>query len=62
MAIAFSADGRRLASVGIGLVGDSVRIWALEIDDLLEIARQEVTRELTDEECRRFLHVERCLD
>ena len=36
-----------------------VRVWALEIDDLLEIARENVTRPLTDEECRQFLH-ERC--
>ena len=32
----------------------------LDIDDLLDIARREVTRELTDEECRQFLHVDRC--
>ena len=32
----------------------------LDIDDLLEIARREVTRSLTDEECRQYLHVERC--
>ena len=41
---------------------DGVRIWALDIDDLLEIARQQVqvTRSLTDEECRQYLHVDRC--
>jgi len=60
MAVSFSPDGRKLASVGGRLVGDSVRIWALDIDDLLEIAQREVTRELTDEECRQFLHLERC--
>jgi hypothetical protein len=38
----------------------TVRVWALDIDDLLEIARQEVTRSLTNEECRQYLHVERC--
>ncbi len=35
-------------------------MWALDIDDLLEIAKGEVTRSLTDDECRQFLHVDRC--
>jgi hypothetical protein len=39
---------------------EMVRVWALDIDDLLEIARREVTRSLTDAECRQFLHVEVC--
>jgi WD40 repeat protein len=55
--VAFSPNGTKLASASLC---DGVRIWALDIDDLLEIARQEVTRPLTDEECRRFLHLEAC--
>ena len=55
--VAFSPDGTKLASAS---VCDGVRIWALDIDDLLEIARQQVTRSLTDEECRQYLHVDRC--
>ena len=54
--VAFSPDGSLLASVD----GATVRVWALDIDDLLEIARQNVTRSLTDEECRQYLHVESC--
>ena len=54
--VEFSPDGSLLASVD----GTTVRVWALDIDDLLEIARQNVTRSLTDEECRQFLHVEAC--
>ena len=54
--LAFSPDGSLLASVD----GTTVRVWALDIDDLLEIARQNVTRSLTDEECRQYLHVEAC--
>jgi WD40 repeat protein len=54
----FSPDGTKLASTSWC---DGVRIWALDIDDLLEIARREVKRELTDAECRQYLHVDRCL-
>jgi WD40 repeat protein/DNA-binding SARP family transcriptional activator/class 3 adenylate cyclase len=55
--VSFSPDGTKLASTSWC---DGVRIWALDIDDLLEIARKEVTRPLTDEECRQYLHVDRC--
>ena len=53
--IEFSPDGSMLASAGLdGLV----RVWALDIDDLIAIARTKVTRELTDDECRQYLHQE----
>jgi WD40 repeat protein len=56
-AVAFSPDGSKLASV----TGDgTARIWALDLDDLVEIAERELTRDLTDEECRQYLHVDRC--
>jgi WD40 repeat protein len=54
--VAFSPDGKKLASTSC----DGVRIWALDIDDLLEIAQQEATRSLTDAECFQYLHVEEC--
>jgi WD40 repeat protein/DNA-binding SARP family transcriptional activator/tRNA A-37 threonylcarbamoyl transferase component Bud32 len=54
----FSPDGTKLASAS---PCDGARIWALDIDDLIEIARREVSRPLTDEECRQYLHVDRCL-
>ncbi|HLA92388.1 MAG TPA: hypothetical protein VJO36_02485 [Actinomycetota bacterium] len=37
-----------------------IRVWAVDIDDLLEIARRNVTRSLSEEECRQYLHLESC--
>jgi WD40 repeat protein len=55
--IDLSPDGSMLVS-GDGYA--MMRVWALDIDDLLEIAKQNVTRKLTDEECRQYLRVDRC--
>ena len=57
--VSFSPDGSKLASAS-PCYGGVVRVWALDIDDLLEIAHREVPRSLTDEECRQYLHVDQC--
>jgi WD40 repeat protein/DNA-binding SARP family transcriptional activator len=57
--VAFDPDGRRVASAEAAGV---VRVWAVDLDDLIDVARAELTRSLTDEECRRFLHRSRCRD
>jgi WD40 repeat protein len=55
--LAFDPDGSKLASSGNEGIA---RVWALDLDDLIEIAREELTRGFTDDECRRYLHVGAC--
>ncbi|MGH2556757.1 MAG: trypsin-like peptidase domain-containing protein, partial [Actinomycetota bacterium] len=56
-AVAFSPDGSRLATTS----GDgTVRVYVLRLPDLMKLAAKRVTRGLTDEECRVYLHLERC--
>jgi WD40 repeat protein len=55
--LAFSPDGSMLASSNWDGVG---RVWALDLDDLIEIAREELTRGFTDAECRQYLHQPSC--
>lgn len=52
--VAFSPDGKPLAGVRPEPV-PSVRVWALDPERLLEIARSRVTRSLTEDECRQYL-------
>jgi WD40 repeat protein/DNA-binding SARP family transcriptional activator len=55
--IAVNPDGSQAATIGAdGLV----RVWALRLDDLVNLAEDSLTRGLTDAECRRYLHVDRC--
>jgi WD40 repeat protein/DNA-binding SARP family transcriptional activator len=55
--ISFSPDGSMLAELTFD---GMARIWAIDIDLLLHIAREKVTRSLTEEECGVYLHVVAC--
>ncbi len=52
----FGPDGDRLVSTGGGVA----RVWALDVDDLIGIAEDRLTRSLSDPECRQYLHVDTC--
>ena len=51
--VAFSLDGRRLVS---GSRDGIVRVYCLDIEDLIALAAQRVTRFLTPQERLKFLH------
>ena len=55
--VSFSPDGKRLA---ISNTAGEARIYALPIEDIVAIAKSRVTRTLTPDECRKYLHAEQC--
>ncbi|MFO7622987.1 MAG: hypothetical protein R6V73_01450, partial [Anaerolineales bacterium] len=55
--VAFSPDGAYLATAG---ADGTVRTFALRMDDLIALAKDRLTRGLTDDECRQYLHLARC--
>jgi WD40 repeat protein/transcriptional regulator with XRE-family HTH domain len=55
--VSFSPDGNRLTTAG---ADGTIRIYTLRLDDLVGLARSRVTRVLTDDECRTFLHMDAC--
>ena len=55
--VSFSPDGNHLATAG---ADGTVRTYTLGLDDLVDLARSRVTRSLTEDECRTFLHMDAC--
>jgi hypothetical protein len=41
-------------------VGRPGGVWALDVAELVELARRRLTRTLNDEECRQYLHLAAC--
>ena len=55
--VAFSPDGKRLATAN---ADGTVQVYALDIRELLNLARSRVTRNFTPDECKRYFQSETC--
>ncbi len=55
--VAFSPDGTRLASMSDD---GTARVYVLPMEELVALAETRVTRALTTDECRKYLHMEQC--
>jgi WD40 repeat protein len=61
--INFTPDGRHVTAgvfESVGLAQLTVRMYTLDLDELVALARTRVTRALTLQECQEFLHAETC--
>jgi WD40 repeat protein len=56
--VAFSPDGAYLYTGSWD--GGVSRVYAVQLEALISLARSRLTRSLTDEECRQYLHLEAC--
>ena len=55
--VEFTPDGDRLVTVWVDGI---TRIWTLDLDELVDIAQERVTRGLTTAECQQYLHTDTC--
>jgi len=55
--VAYSPDGKRLASSS---VDGTTRVYAVDVDDLVALARSRLTRWFTPAECKQYLHMDVC--
>jgi WD40 repeat protein len=55
--VAWSPDGHRLATAS---EDDTVQIYAMDIRDLMELARHRVSAHPSDEGCKKYLGVAKC--
>ena len=57
--VSFSPDGTKLSSSD---EAGMIRVWALDVEDLVAIAHRRVTRTLDDDECRQYLRRDDCAE
>jgi WD40 repeat protein/DNA-binding SARP family transcriptional activator len=55
--VSFSPDGTRLATSS---QDGTVRVYSLQIEDLIALAHSHLTRDFTQAECQQYLHLETC--
>jgi WD40 repeat protein len=55
--VAYSPDGKRLAAAG---TGGTVQVYALDVSELLSLARGRVSRDLTPDECNHYFQSPSC--
>ena len=53
--VVWTSDGKRLLSAGDDGI---IQVYAMDIDLLMSLARSRVTRNLTPEECQKYLHLD----
>jgi WD40 repeat protein len=55
--VAFSPNGKKLYTAS---VDGTNRVFLLDIEELMALARSRLTRDFTEDECQRFLHLDTC--
>jgi WD40 repeat protein/DNA-binding SARP family transcriptional activator len=55
--VTFNRAGTRLFTASLD---STARVYALRLEDLIDLAKSRVTRSLTTEECKKYLHLEQC--
>jgi WD40 repeat protein len=55
--VVFTPDGKHLVTSDNG---GAIRAYVVPVEELLALAQERVTRSLTEEECRTFLHTDIC--
>jgi WD40 repeat protein len=55
----FSSDGRHVVTAGDD---GTVRVYIVSFEELMEVAKARLSRDFTQDECQRYLHLPACVD